>query len=298
MNQEIYSIDYRKDKIWGILQNPADTVNPSEVLVIFVHGSAGYRIGPHRIFVDYARELAQCGIKSFRFDFVGCGFSEGEKPKAQKSNSGHPVEPHYIEQLYTITTVLKENLKPKKIILFGICSGAYYSLKYTYYKHVDHLVLLSPSPLEKDDVTIELNKSKYGMKQYLNKLFYLSTWKKLLKAQINFSMVIKPFALFYYLVVHKMLRKKDPQSKAEKTGAAPLRIKTQSALLIFAENDPEAPIARKQVAGELQSSTIPFEQEIIKGANHSFYSLKWKKEILDRFMEWHAVATTAYKELV
>lgn len=46
--------------------------------VVFCHGFTGNRIEQRRIFVRTARELARHGLAGFRFDYSGCGDSEGE----------------------------------------------------------------------------------------------------------------------------------------------------------------------------------------------------------------------------
>jgi hypothetical protein len=46
--------------------------------VVFCHGFTGNRIEQRRIFVRTARELARNGMAGFRFDYRGCGESEGE----------------------------------------------------------------------------------------------------------------------------------------------------------------------------------------------------------------------------
>ena len=46
--------------------------------VVFFHGFTGTKVESHRIFVKMARALAKAGIVALRFDFRGCGDSEGE----------------------------------------------------------------------------------------------------------------------------------------------------------------------------------------------------------------------------
>ena len=46
--------------------------------VVFFHGFTGDRMESHWLFVKCARALAQAGIASLRFDFYGSGESEGE----------------------------------------------------------------------------------------------------------------------------------------------------------------------------------------------------------------------------
>jgi len=63
------------DKIFGILHLPLNVKNPP--LVVVCHGFAGEKTGKFRIYVDEAELLSQQGIATLRFDFRGCGDSEG-----------------------------------------------------------------------------------------------------------------------------------------------------------------------------------------------------------------------------
>jgi len=46
--------------------------------IVICHGFTGSRIGVNRLFVQAAREFASRGFLVIRFDFAGCGESEGE----------------------------------------------------------------------------------------------------------------------------------------------------------------------------------------------------------------------------
>ena len=57
-------------------------------------------------------------------------------------------------------------------------------------------------------------------------------------------------------------------------------------LLIHGEKDPEASTAMKQIKSLLQKYRIGYQDMTVKNANHSFYSLKWEKEIMDMVYNW------------
>jgi pimeloyl-ACP methyl ester carboxylesterase len=60
----------------GVLHTP-ETETPAPA-VLWLHGFFGHRGETHRLFVEGARRLAKLGIASLRFDFRGCGDSDGE----------------------------------------------------------------------------------------------------------------------------------------------------------------------------------------------------------------------------
>lgn len=50
----------------------------SRITVLICHGFVGSRIGVDRLFVKAARDMAAHGFNVVRFDYAGCGESEGE----------------------------------------------------------------------------------------------------------------------------------------------------------------------------------------------------------------------------
>ncbi len=63
------------EQIFAVLHRPVEVANPP--LVLFLHGFASSKHGSNRCYVTLAESLAAEGIASLRFDFRGCGDSEG-----------------------------------------------------------------------------------------------------------------------------------------------------------------------------------------------------------------------------
>ncbi len=61
----------------GMLHTPEEAKTPSPAVVLF-HGFGGTKVEAHRILVKTARKLASSGFLALRFDFRGCGDSEGD----------------------------------------------------------------------------------------------------------------------------------------------------------------------------------------------------------------------------
>lgn len=60
--------------LFGILHKPVERPFP---LVLCCHGFGGNKSGKNRLWVMFAEELLRQGVGTFRFDFRGCGDSEG-----------------------------------------------------------------------------------------------------------------------------------------------------------------------------------------------------------------------------
>ncbi|NGX58338.1 MAG: Esterase FrsA [Chlamydiae bacterium] len=63
-------------KIFGTLHLPLNVENPP--IVLMCHGFGGHKAGKYRVYVHESEMLSKSGIASFRFDFRGCGDSEGD----------------------------------------------------------------------------------------------------------------------------------------------------------------------------------------------------------------------------
>jgi len=64
-------------KIFGMLHIPESPHKPPFPALVMLHGFTGHKIEPHQLFVKAARRFASEGIMALRFDFRGCGESEG-----------------------------------------------------------------------------------------------------------------------------------------------------------------------------------------------------------------------------
>lgn len=63
------------DKLFGVLHNPDGPVRKG---LIFCHPYAEEKLWTHRVYVNFAREMALSGYASLRFDYKGHGDSEGK----------------------------------------------------------------------------------------------------------------------------------------------------------------------------------------------------------------------------
>lgn len=71
------SVEFENEgqKLFGILHRPLEVKNPP--IVVMCHGFGGHKAGDFRVYLKESEMLSECGIASFRFDFRGCGDSEG-----------------------------------------------------------------------------------------------------------------------------------------------------------------------------------------------------------------------------
>jgi len=126
-------------RLMGILTQPAGPPGDARELPVFVFLSAGslHRVGPFRLHVCLARELASMGFSSLRVDLSGNGDSPG-RPGLTHQQS---VAADYEE----IVGILESRLGRLPLVLAGLCAGADNAIRLTPREpRVVGMVLLDP----------------------------------------------------------------------------------------------------------------------------------------------------------
>ncbi|MGV8094280.1 MAG: alpha/beta hydrolase [Mangrovibacterium sp.] len=274
-----------KENLFGILHHPLNAELNEIPVIIFLHGSAGYRIGPHQLFVRMARFLARQGYACLRFDFRGKGYSEGIR-----ENTSYRT---MLSDLDTVIQSVNSIYKPTRIILVGICSGARTALSYIKNgKQTVHSLIELSSPLlwQTNEVSTATSRTKGMITDYTRKAMNLDNWKRLFTGEVNYKMIgriIKNNLAGQWLAIKNSLRRKKERDGHNQTlNNKPFHNFKGEVLLIHGEKDPEAGTAMKQIKSLLQKHQIGYHDLMIKNANHSFYSLKWEKEIMDTVYNW------------
>lgn len=110
-------------KLFGILSEPAQPtghVNCSETAVLMLNVGGNYRIGPNRIYVHIARDLARAGCRILRFDLAGLGDSR----HPQGFRAAHLYSKDSTPEVRAAIDFLSAQ-GCKKFYLLGICSGSF-----------------------------------------------------------------------------------------------------------------------------------------------------------------------------
>lgn len=157
------------DRLIGIIAQPPQ---PIETGVVIIVGGPQYRAGSHRQFTLLARQLAEQGIASIRFDYRGMGDSEGDMRNFEAIDAD-------IKAAIDNFTIQSPGIK--QIVLWGLCDAASAAL---YYGHTDPrvkgMVLLNPW------VHTEAGAARARLKHYyLNRLMSKAFWAKLLTGKVQ-----------------------------------------------------------------------------------------------------------------
>lgn len=236
---------WKKTKLWGVWHQSSNSDAP---IVIFHHGFGGNKTEAHRIFVKCARELAEKGLNTFRFDFYGSGDSEGSLTDATLSV--------WIENALEAVSFVKSK-KPGKIFLLGFSLGAFVAAAIAPKVLPEGLVLWAPifHPLKRilREKTLMKEARISGFADYQGE-------------------VVK------YTLVEDAASFKIPAVFQGYHGPV---------CLIHGDDDPSArPVESKKFARFYRGEGCDVALHTIPGANHTFDRHDWEAEVLALTLQW------------
>ncbi|MDM0038349.1 hypothetical protein QTH89_18105 [Variovorax sp. J22G21] len=101
----------------GVVSTPDAEGKMAPVACLMLNMGANYRVGPHRINVKLARQMAGHGISSIRFDLAGLGDS------GQPSGAGHFMK-QVVLDVQAAMNLVETMLGIRRFIVIGLCSGS------------------------------------------------------------------------------------------------------------------------------------------------------------------------------
>jgi len=248
--QKPFKIYNKKLIIMGTLHLPEKNENFGGILLL--HGFTGNKIEPHRLFWKISKNLELNGFASIRFDYRGCGESEG--------NSQDFTIKDYISDA---KKVLKKLLKLKgidlnKIAVIGLSMGGIVaSYLASYFKEIKKIVLLSAVA---DPYETFFNRPKRE-----NPLF-LENYKKGLIDFYGNLFSSKFFDIAKRLKPCEKLKNFEGES-----------------LLIYGDKDETVPIEQMELYAKVLKNP---EKVIIKNGDHTFNNSMQENEVISEILKF------------
>jgi len=261
-----------EDDLVGVLAIPK---RPASRGVLIVVGGPQYRAGSHRQFTLLAREFAEAGIASLRFDYRGMGDSSGAARSFERSAEDIRTA---MDELTRAVPALQE------VVIWGLCDAASAAL---FYAHTDArvtgLVLLNPW------VRTEQSFARAEIRHYYGaRIFQASFWQKLARGEVEVSRSLSSF----------FARARGAFAHAEPAQAKPLPERMENGLrrfnggvlLILCGDDLTAQEFKDLVARSpgwqalLQDRRVT-RQELAE-ANHTFARREWRDQVACWTVEW------------
>ena len=253
--QKMITIRSGENNLSGALHLPEYT-KETIPLLIFVHGFVGSKVGEHRLFVKAARYFTERGYGVFRFDFSGCGESDGDYSSVTLTNQLKELQ-DVIEYLSLIRGIDKQ-----RITLVGhSMGGAVASLTAARDQRINQLILWSPVGSPYEDITGILGPkavheiAKQGRHDYHGFMISLTFLKDL---------------------------KKHHPIEAVRSFTGPVHI-------IHAKADEQIPkehAVRYANSLNRRSNTERVHEEYIENADHTFSGYSFEDELFVKSFSW------------
>lgn len=196
VRETIHQISSTPD-LFGIMTEPVE--RPTSLpWIVMLNAGAAYRIGPGRIHVAMARQLAALGYPCLRLDINGIGDSVTADP--EKENDSYAATA--FRDVGLVCEYLHAQQPARSIVLLGLCSGAYVAFQSAAqlpHSAIIESILINPLVFFwKEGMTInDTNTDQLvAWREYWNAIFKWSQWKMLLtgRTRMGFAGSIKRFA--------------------------------------------------------------------------------------------------------
>lgn len=277
--------------IVGVMTYPARDTAP-ELAVIVANAGSVHLPGPNQVNVELTRFLGDHGVASLRIDLSNLGESCVGTP--EQENVTYPDQG--VEDVLSAVDGLAETLPGRKIVLSGVCSGAYHSFQAAIQARQDSklagALLINPltyywekgsSILSRDDL------KTVGQEQYYaQSMRDPKRWMKLLSGNVDVSQLagfVRRAAVRQSKNAGKKLLERVGLVEKSRLAADAERVLSAKRYLrfIFSDTDPGYKLLLHQggsaIAELLKANRLPLA--FITRSDHTFAHWKSRREMFE-----------------
>jgi pimeloyl-ACP methyl ester carboxylesterase len=271
MNEQAVQFGSGEASLVGIITSPAAEVSADRPAVIFLNSGILHRVGPNRLHVRIARELAVAGALSMRIDLSGIGDSP---PGSGSATIGE----RWALETQAAMDHLQATYGARRFILIGNCSGA-------------AVALLTADRDERvvGSVLINLQGPRTYLRYYFKLAFSSGTlWRRLLSGKARYRDPLRAIRGFLGSM-RKQDRTQAPEQDFDLNGLLENVLGRRSRLFfVFCAWDPGLDhfnIAVRPRLGDLGDDRL-VDIEIIPGMNHNFSLLEGQHHLQRVVRSW------------
>ncbi|MCP4633952.1 MAG: hypothetical protein GY855_13590 [candidate division Zixibacteria bacterium] len=312
-NIKRYTIDFisGENTIYGMIHSPeTDKFNSTGILLL----SAGLknRTGYAKIYVKLADYLASKGYHVMRFDYHGCGDSDGKLSLTGAYQELHADINGFIQtglfaqDALKAMDVLKREAGCRKFVLSGLCGGSNTAV-YTAVQseEVESVILLNlPVALdselarEKQKGSMDIFKVQFLYEAYMKKIFSPKAWIRFLGLKSDYKSILQMFKTKLKQAPKTESNDNDSTAMVDNFSFNKDLLGTldkyfssgRKAYLFFSENDQlraeyekyfEA-LYGKELLGKYSGQYV---KTVIQNSNHSFTHPEWREELFTSFLK-------------
>ena len=227
----------------------------SRPLVVFLNAGAVHHIGPNRLYVRVARELAQRGVESVRLDLPPLGDSGDVRAQVAPMLYSRKA----VGAACASIEALRENFS-RPLSLVGLCAGGYVAFHVAEAMSIERVVLINPQTFEfreGDSLDVPTTRAVYRDTHHLfQSAKNIGKWRKLFRGEANLRKAIATLAQRTWLEGRTRARELAtrvgilPMSRLEQRITTILE-KDTSVHFVFSEGDPGLGYINETLGGRL-----------------------------------------------
>jgi alpha-beta hydrolase superfamily lysophospholipase len=287
----------------GILSLPADADadTPPQNAVILLPPGADRHLGPGRVYVGLARQLAARGLAVLRLDISGVG----DSPARVGCRENVVYGPQAVPDIAAAVSHLRNTLGIRHCELVGHCSGAYNAFKAAVAEvPVESVVLINPlvffwKPGMSLDNEMSETRVAYAAMNYRRNVFSLAHWSGLLREprKIGYAARVvlrRPLSILTH--ASRDLLRRGGVVFADDLGRELVHLFQRDIAMrfVFATGDPGEALLRSLGGGAvrdlLRQGALTMSH--VEGADHDFThhrQREWLRDLLTKMLVEHIV---------
>lgn len=270
----------------GVVTEPTDTTrSASRPTILLLGAGLVHRVGPHRLYVKLARELAREGFTAMRFDFSGIGDSG---PR----HDSMPLERSAVGETREAMDWLTATGRGDRFVLMAICSGAGFSFRTACADPRVIGVSLINAAGHRWGTNQELSRTlvRHYLRMLVSPAFRRKNWRKLLRFDFDRGPIGRA-------VMHRLRRllrpgtrevALPPEADRIASGFAALLDRGVRVQILYSEGDEGWDYYQLFLRDRLRNLKGPrsLELGVVPGANHTFTLLAHQRELIHRLTQW------------
>lgn len=270
----------------GVVTDPA--ASPSargRPAIILLGAGLVHRVGPHRLYVKLARQLAQQGFVVFRFDFSGIGDS-GVRADAL------PLKKSAVLETLEAMDWLASARSIDRFVLMAVCSGAGFSFQTACADPRVIGVSLINAAGHRWGGSDELNRTliRHYVRMLRSASFRRNNVRKLIRLGFDYRTITRAF-LGHLKKPFSVRRKAVQESGAVEeivTGFRALMTRSVRVLIVYSEGDEGWDYYQLFLRSRLREllASDQVQIQMIEGANHTFTLVSHQRRLFNILGRW------------
>ena len=275
----------------GIVTEPSNRSQNAGLGVVFLNAGVIHRVGPSRLYVTLARELANLGCVVARFDHAGVGDS-------QVRRDGLPFEESSIAEAREAMDWLQQSRGVDRFVLAGLCSGAVTSFDAAVLdERVVGVVMINPQGFDQSPEWNAYVINRGRVRRYLTRSFFsVRSWWNAFTGRVDYGR-------FTTVIWEHVATRSNTVAQAAvsqvvsrvATDLAKLEQRGVRTLLLCSEGDDGIEYMNVLLGGDVRRMTSApnMTVEILPGADHSLTLFDSQRRVIGPFHQWIASIDTA-----